>query len=789
MITEVKLRGWRSHLDSEFNFSNGTNALLGHMGSGKTTVLDGICFGLFGTFPTLQTRKLKLDDIIIKKPTEKNRAEVEISFQANGANYSVKRVVEKGKGTTYSEIRQDGKLIESPNSQRVTEIIEKILKVNYDLFSKAIYSEQNALDYFLTIPKSQRMKKIDDLLMIDKFEKARAGAVTLANRIVERKLAKQSTVEKINLDELEKNISDLKSSLEKFSAEKEMLKENLEKVTSEKTQLEREVSELKKIKEELESLRREEKGVNSAIQETFIILDKFERKLKDLDPISVEKNLRNLSRLVKDLDGMIKEKQESYQKLQEKSSKSRAEIEILRKEKIENLETKLKEKLRIKEEVDEVKKSVGEDIEKKKEKKKKLIEKIVGEIESTRTKIIDLEEVIAQLSSVKNICPLCESKLTKIKKRSLIKKKKSQIKSLKQDLEKTKREKILTERELKNLEEAVSKLSEMLREIKDFDEIKIELENSKNVFKVLNESSKKFETELSDLKKELESLQEKFKKTTNEKQRFDLVFSQLKEYGERKNRVDALTKEREKISLHIKSIENRLTGKELDKQETLLRNLIGKEKELSTKASSLEQLVGEREARLKDFDQVFENAQKEKDEIKKLDRLIRELKIFEEALKHTQAELRKEFVTAVNYTMNNLWSTLYPYQDFTRIKLGIEEGDYVLQLQEPSGRLVGVEGVASGGERSIACLALRIGLSLVLAPQLRMLILDEPTANLDSRAIKELAKTLRERVGDFIDQTFLITHQTELEDAVTGSAYRLKRDKEKDEVTKILSIV
>jgi energy-coupling factor transporter ATP-binding protein EcfA2 len=70
-----------------------------------------------------------------------------------------------------------------------------------------------------------------------------------------------------------------------------------------------------------------------------------------------------------------------------------------------------------------------------------------------------------------------------------------------------------------------------------------------------------------------------------------------------------------------------------------------------------------------------------------------------------------------------------------------------------------------------------------------MLILDEPTANLDSRAIKELAKTLRERVGDFIDQTFLITHQTELEDAVTVSAYRLKRDKEKDEVTKILSIV
>ncbi|MEM7825906.1 MAG: hypothetical protein QW412_03555, partial [Candidatus Aenigmatarchaeota archaeon] len=94
-------------------------------------------------------------------------AEVEVFFETNGKLYSVKRIIEKGKRTSYSELREEGKLIEAPNSQRVTETVEKILKIDYELFTRAIYSEQNALDYFLTIPKGQRMKKIDELLMIN----------------------------------------------------------------------------------------------------------------------------------------------------------------------------------------------------------------------------------------------------------------------------------------------------------------------------------------------------------------------------------------------------------------------------------------------------------------------------------------------------------------------------------------------------------------------------------------------------------------------------------------------
>ena len=133
--------------------------------------------------------------------------------------------------------------------------------------------------------------------------------------------------------------------------------------------------------------------------------------------------------------------------------------------------------------------------------------------------------------------------------------------------------------------------------------------------------------------------------------------------------------------------------------------------------------------------------------------------------------------------MGLLWQNLYPYKDFYSCRLAVEEGDYVLQLQDATG-WIPVDGVASGGERSLAALTLRIAFSLVLAPQLRWLVLDEPTHNLDAKAVEDLASVLRDRISEFVEQVFLITHSNEMENAVSGYLYRLERDKSKNEATK-----
>ncbi len=785
MITKVKLKNWRSHLESEFKFTQGTNALVGILGSGKTSVLNAICFALFGTFPELQSKKLKLDDIIMKKPVEKNRAEVEVHFEVDGKNYSVKRIIEKRKGTTYSEFRENGKLIEAPNAQRVTQLVEKTLKVRYDLFSKAIYAEQNALDYFLRIPKGQRMKKIDELLMIDKFEKARASAVTLANRFLERKLGKQSIIDQVDINELEKNLNELKNSLDKLLKEKEELSKTLEKISKEKEKCEVEVNELKSIKENLEKLEKEEKGVISAIEETLNFLKSLEEIVKERSKEEVKSKLEEIKEKLKNFEDELNEKQRNYEELNSLISRSKAELEFLRKDKIERLEKEIKEKLELEK---EYKSLVEEKVEEKLKERKSVYEKLVGEIEGVKRKIKDLQEIVEKLSSAEKRCPLCESELNEEKKNALLEKKKKEIEELEKKLEDARKKKELNEKEVEKLEGLVEKLKELIKEIAKLDELKKDLEESKKVFKLLNEKTVEAEKRFLELKKDMDELEKEIKSMREERQNLEILLIKFADYENKRKRLDELLLEKEILKKKIEEIKEKLVGRNLEEVEKKLKELIAREKEVETKILSFDQLIQERKNRIEEYEKKLEEIAKEKAEIEKLDKLIKDLKIFEKALEQTQIELRSEFVDAVNYTMNKLWQTLYPYQDFVGIRLSIEEGDYLLQLQERSGKWINVEGFASGGERSIACLALRVAFALVLAPQLRWLVLDEPTHNLDAKAVEDLAETLRTRINEFVDQVFLITHEEKLEDAVTGSLYRLERDKERDGVTKVIAV-
>ena len=111
MITKVRLKNWKSHLNSEFEFTQGVNALVGIMGSGKSSVLDAISFALFGTFPNLNSKKITLDDLIMKRPQEKEEAEVEVDFSVDGKSYSVRRRIGKDKSTFEAQIKDNQKFI------------------------------------------------------------------------------------------------------------------------------------------------------------------------------------------------------------------------------------------------------------------------------------------------------------------------------------------------------------------------------------------------------------------------------------------------------------------------------------------------------------------------------------------------------------------------------------------------------------------------------------------------------------------------------------------------------
>jgi exonuclease SbcC len=787
MIRCVRLKNWRSHLNSELTFSKGVNALLGAIGTGKTSVLDAICFALFGTFPVLQSKKIKLDDVIMSKPSMKDKAEVELEFEFNNKSYSIRRVIERGKGTTYSEIREDGKLLEAPNSFNVTEVVEKILKVNYELFTKAVYSEQNQLDYFLTLPKGQRKKKFDELLMLDKFENARANTVTLINRIADRKDWVQKEVEKVDVEEMERTLVEIKKSLEKILSDKKQYEKNLIEAINEKNFLEKEVAKLKEIEETLEKLRQRESAIKGKVEEILVSIKSLEEELKGKYVGEVEEELKKTKEKIGELEISLKDKRIQHRKFSDLEAEQRVKFEEM-KNGIQQLEKEVEEKLRIKAEFEEYKKIIKVNIEKELVEKKQELSKLNEEIGSTKSKINETENILKQLNLIKEKCPLCQSRLTNKKREALVQHREQHLKALNLEMVNLLERKAKVENELKQLENLKSKWDEMKLELRDLEKKQAELQKLKEEFSKIEEALPKTASLVKNFESEINEIENELKEKNKLREELEVLLLKFKEYGERIAKLQLLKTEEEKIAREISEKESLLAGKNLEGMENRLKELVGKIKECEVNISRCEDLAKEKVERIKEYEKKLEEVKKQKEEIKKLEKILRELKIFEQALMATQVELREEFIEAINYYMKKIWSTLYPYGDFVGIRLAVEEGDYVLQLEERSGRFINADGIASGGERNIACLALRIAFSTVLAPQLRLLVLDEPTHNLDVKSVEVLAQTLRERISELTDQVFIISHDEKLEEAITGNAYRLERDKVQDGVTIIKQI-
>ncbi|MGC9059301.1 MAG: AAA family ATPase, partial [Candidatus Aenigmatarchaeota archaeon] len=266
MIRKIILKNWKSHLNSTLNFEKGVNLLVGNIGAGKSSVLDGICFALYGTIPEIQARRIKVEELIMRKPFEKDEAEVYLEFEANNKILSVKRVLRKGR-SSYAEFRENGKLLEVQSSQRVTELVEKELKTSYELFSKIIYAEQNSLDYFLRLAPNERKKKIDELLMIERFERARASCSSLINRIEAIVKDKEKYLASIDFEKLKRELEEIGREIERLSIEISSKKIQLSDITSRRILIEEEYRKLREVKEKLESKKKDAKSLKLILEE------------------------------------------------------------------------------------------------------------------------------------------------------------------------------------------------------------------------------------------------------------------------------------------------------------------------------------------------------------------------------------------------------------------------------------------------------------------------------------------------------------------------------------------
>jgi DNA repair exonuclease SbcCD ATPase subunit len=257
---------------------NKSTLIVGENGAGKSTMLDAICFALYGK-PFRKINKGQLTNTINNKDMV-----VELAFRTGGRPYIIKRGIKPN----IFEIWCNGELLNQDAAARdyQTYLEENILKMNIKSFGQVVVLGSSTFVPFMQLPAQQRRDIIEDLLDIQIF--------TTMNTLLKEKVSSNKA-----------EILDIKYQIDMLEQKIESAKAHNESIRKMKA------VEMGKIKEKVKSQLatiEDETTKKEAIEDTVdglvkAIADKkdAQEKLKRLQ--GVERDLTNkLKSLRKDID-------------------------------------------------------------------------------------------------------------------------------------------------------------------------------------------------------------------------------------------------------------------------------------------------------------------------------------------------------------------------------------------------------------------------------------------------------------------------------------------------------
>ena len=288
-----------------------TTLIIGENGAGKSTILDALCFALFGkAFRNIN--KPQLINTINEKA-----ALVEIEFSIGNNFYQVSRGIKPN----IFEIKCNQKLLnQDSHSRDYQEFLEKsILQFNYKSFTQVVILGSSTFVPFMQLKDKDRRTIIEDLLDIQIFSKMNT---LLKDRVSENKNS---------IDDLDFDKQKVEHSIEVQNNYIDSLKEDNQKLVKDNEQ---------KIKES-----------EDQIQEYVHLNDKHQEEVQFTlsrmgDVQKVESRKRKLDKLKDKVQDSIKSKEHEIHFYEENSdcpTCKQAIDEVFREEQIKDKQSRVKE--------------------------------------------------------------------------------------------------------------------------------------------------------------------------------------------------------------------------------------------------------------------------------------------------------------------------------------------------------------------------------------------------------------------------------------------------------------
>jgi len=264
MIVFEKVR-WKNFLSTGNVFSeidlqrSRTNLIVGHNGSGKSTILDALTFSLFGK-PFRKISKSMLVNSVNEKDTM-----VEVEFSIGKNSYQVIRGIKPNRFMVYCNGQpwdEDAKAVDQQKN-----LEQNVLKMNFKSFTQIVVLGSSTFVPFMRLPGQQRREIIEDILDIQVFsvmnsrlkDKIRENNEEIKDldyqlHLLDEKIELQKKYMLELKKKTEAEIDKKKEKIKEYSEEEENSLEKIQNLTDEVTTLSTEMEEYSKSSSKLKKL-------------------------------------------------------------------------------------------------------------------------------------------------------------------------------------------------------------------------------------------------------------------------------------------------------------------------------------------------------------------------------------------------------------------------------------------------------------------------------------------------------------------------------------------------------